>query len=384
MLRNLFTKTLILFLTLISLCACNDEPKVKIANRTVLIYMAANNSLGSMSYDNKDILEIQDAVTKGALGKNGRLMLFHAPITGDQILYEVKNDGSLEIVREYEGKEYAVSSNFMLQVFTDAKTWAPAEDYGLILWSHSLGWTQNGLDDEGPFATPQSWGEDRYKTMNITTLSRVLKASPWSWIYFDCCYMGSVEVAYELAPVLPKMVASASEIPLDGMPYDKNLPLFFLPEADLVGAARNTYDYYNALEGQARTATIAVLDLSGMNDLAKATIPIYQNSSTVSPYSFSNLPLSLDQVPLFYDFGVYVKGLCSTNDINAALLDSWEKAYDNVVLYHEATPYLWSYISLKDFTGMSTYIARNQSEQTYRGYDTLKWYTDVARWLFDK
>lgn len=366
------------------LTGCKDEPQQRVTERTVLVYMAANNSLGSLSYDAKDINEIKEAVVAGALGKTGRLMLFHAPTDGSKTLFEVMPDGSFVTVREYDASELVVSSDFMLKVFNDAKSYAPANDYGLIMWSHSLGWTQNGISDDGPSATPKSWGEDRGRTMNISTLARVLKASPWSWIYFDCCYMGSVEVMYEFASVLPFMVASASEIPLDGMPYQKNLPLFFKSQPDLVGAARNTYDYYNNLSGMDRTATISVFDLSGMQSLADATKPIYKESEIVTPSSFTNLPLTLDRVPLFYDLGVYVRGLCETNAIDINLLESWNKSYNKVVVYHAATPMLWSQISLENFSGMSTFIPRSESDLTYRGYDTLKWYTEVANLLYNK
>ena len=91
--------------------------------------------------------------------------------------------------------------------------------------------------------------------------------------------MGSVEVLYELRNVTSRIVASASEIPVDGMPYTKNLPLFFKTTPDLAAAAQNTFEYYNELGGSDRTCTIAVYNLAGMDDLANATRPIYEASS---------------------------------------------------------------------------------------------------------
>lgn len=400
------TKNIKLIAILISLLAvfmtsCSDnEPESLPTERTILVYMAANNSLGNMNSDTKDLEEMKAAVTNGALGNNNRLMIFYAPTGGSQTLYEMLPTGNLNKVVEYSGTEFAVSADFMLKVFNDTKSYAPAFSYGLIMWSHAMGWTENGLEDDGPNSantesdglSPKTWGDDRGRTMNISTLGRVLEASPWDWVYFDCCFMGSVEVAYELRYAVPMMVASASEIPLDGMPYEKNLPLLFEPEPDLIGAAQNTFDYYNNRTGQDQTCTISVLDLTRMDALANATKNIYSQVSYVVPTKFSNLPLDIYSTHLFYDFGVWVKGLVQqaeiNNPVNSSLLNTglsdWEKAYSDVVLYKAATPMLWSMVDLSRFSGISTYIPRTESQLNYRGYNTLQWYDKVARYLFEQ
>lgn len=364
-------------------CDKSDEPVIQ-TNRTVLVYMAANNSLGLQNCDGKDLVEMQEAAAAGALDGGGRLMIFHAPVGGSQTLMELKSDGRLDTVKVYDGNSYVVSADFMLTVFHDAKTYAPADDYGLILWSHALGWTQDGIQEDPDALKPKTWGEDRGKTMNITTLSRVLQTSRWNWVYFDCCFMGSVEVAYELAPAVDVIVASATEVPLDGMPYDKNLPLFFSREVDLIAAAENTFLYYDALGGSARTCSVSVLNLREMGNLATATVPVYQYSKIVGPNDFANLPLETGYSPRFYDFGVYVKGLCRVNDIPSEVYDAWQSAHDRVVVWHKATPQLWNTIDLADFTGLSTFIPRSENQTTYRSYDTLSWYKDVAWRLYDK
>lgn len=383
--KKIFKVAIATLSLLIVMTGCSsDEPSApKTAARTILVYMAANNSL--TGYDDLDINEMRTAVRNGALKKSNRLMIYHAPTDGTQTLYEMTSDGSLEIVKQYNTDLSPVMSDRMLEVFTDAKNHAPAYDYGLILWSHSLGWTQNGINDDGPTLTPKSWGNDKGKTMNITTLRNVLSLSRWSWIYFDCCFMGSVEVMYELAPVLDRAVASATEVPLDGMPYDLNLPLLFEPVADLEGAAQNTFDYYNSQSNSSsRTCTISVYDLRKMHELASVTIPIYLESEIVGARDFSNLALETTASPNYYDFGVYVEGLCKVNGINPQILEVWKEAYARIVTFHRATPKLWNMISLDGFTGMSTFIMTNSLQQNYKNYDTLSWYKDVAKYLYNK
>ena len=378
---------------LLTACSKSDDPVPDpdspdfngTANRTVLVYMAANNSLGQKYYDSKDIEEMKEAVLKGALGKNNRLIIFWANYQeGTQKLYEMLSDGTLKMIREYSSDLLSVHAGRMYEVFEDTKSLAPAHDYGLIMWSHALGWTQDGVNDDTSLPKMKTWGEHSGRRMNITTLKRVLEASTWSWIYFDCCFMGSVEVAYELSPVVDLMVASATEVPLDGMPYDKNLPLFFTPEPDLVGAARNTFNYYDNLGGSERTCTITVFDLRKIKALADATVPIYKAARTVFSSSFDCLPLETSASPDYYDFGVYIDSLCKANGIDGSLLAAWKDAYSNSMLYHAATPKLWNYIDLKAFTGMSTFIMRTSSQQGVLNYDSLAWYQDVAYLLYNK
>lgn len=382
-----FLNIVLAFLFVSVFVACGDNEPNPVGNktpRTILVYMVSNNSLGTAHSDEKDIAEMVVAARAGDFG-NGRLLLFRAGKDGNQVLYEIKPDGTIETLKTYDAGSYAISSKRMLEVMNDAKTAAPADDYGLIMWSHAHGWTQNGQVENTPEVAPKTWGDDGGHTMNITTLAGVLGQSRWSFVYFDCCFMGSVEVAYELAPSLDKMVASASEIPLDGMPYDKNLKVLFAKTPDLEGAALNTFEYYeNQPMEYDRTCTISVLDLRGMRALAEATRPIYEASKLVSVNDFDNLALALNSRPLFYDFGVYVHGMAEANNIDPALVQKWDKAYAEVVTFFRATPRLWNYISLRDFTGMSTYIPRTEADMTYRNYNTLSWYTDVASALYNK
>lgn len=377
MTKRIFTFTLVA-LTLLMVSCKKDEPEVKKPTlRTVLVYMAANNSLGSDDCDRDDLAEMEAAVRDGALGETGRLLIFYAPTDGSQTLYEMTApNGELTILKTYDTDEYVVSASRMSEVMYDARKLAPAEDYGLIMWSHALGWTQDGIPES------RTWGDDRHKSMNITTLANVLAGRGFSWIYFDCCYMGSVEVLYQLRGVTHRIVASASEIPLDGMPYDKNLALFFSPTVDLEQAAQNTFDYYNALSGKSRTCTVSVYDLKGMDELARKTAPIYFAAKKVKPNDFVNLPLTLDPVALFYDFGVYVEGMVKANEEDENYLEAWKEAYGKVVTFYRATPMLWNRISLEKFTGMSTFIMRTENDATYRNYNTLDWYKDVAEYLY--
>ena len=119
---------------------------------------------------------------------------------------------------------------------------------------------------------PLSFGDDYGAEMKVTTLAQALEGRSFDFIYFDACLMGSVEVAYELRKLTPWIVGSPTELQVYGMPYHKNVPMFFLREPDLVGAARNTYEYYaDGTDGMVPAASMVVIDTRALDDLASAT-----------------------------------------------------------------------------------------------------------------
>ena len=83
--------------------------------------------------------------------------------------------------------------------------------------------------------------------------------------------MGNIETLYELRGITDYVVASPTEIPSDGMPYNLNVGCFFELVPDLKGAARNTFDYYDVQSGKYRSCTISVYDMSKIDRVAKAT-----------------------------------------------------------------------------------------------------------------
>lgn len=393
----------LLFVMLAATTGCKHntpEPEVKEnAHRTILVYMAANNSLGysnensageSVRADTLDIHEMQIAAKNGDLN-GGRLLVYHADIYGTAKLYEITAKGMTELKSYANDGLSSIHAQRMKNVIADAKEAAPADDYGLILWSHGDGWLQDGLD-ESTSTTPASskrkaFGLDNAnnKKMNITTLASVLNGENFSFIYFDCCYMASVEVEYELRNVTQYIVASVSELPLDGMPYDENLKYLFATNANLVGAATNTYNYYNKFTDYWRTCTISVVRTAGLDNLAAATKYIYAKAEKCMPDGYYPQRFVVSGLTYYYDLGDYVKALATDEDYA-----SWTSALDNCVLYKAATPYLWPTLSyqlaIRAHSGLSTYIFTSADDTiaSKRNYSTLSWYNDVVAYLFNK
>lgn len=89
----------------------------------------------------------------------------------------------------------------------------PARDYALILWDHGGG-------PLGGVCVDELYGDDRLMLDEvISALQASILPKKLSWIGFDACLMGSVEVAAALAPYAEYMIASQETEPADGWDY---------------------------------------------------------------------------------------------------------------------------------------------------------------------
>ncbi len=368
-------------------CNGNDEPRIpepeQKASRTVLVYMVATNNLGTGRFDTSDLDEMEAAAKAGDFG-NGRVIAYHASQSG-VVLKEITAEG-VDTLKIYEPGQVSVTVDRMRQVIDDTKELAPASDYGLVLWSHASGWLQDGIDE--PSLPMRSYGQDgsvNSKKMNISSLAAATKDAGFSFIYFDCCYMGSVEVMYEMRGCAPYMVASPAEIPANGMPYDLNLKYLLdtdlTVEEALVKAATSTYNAYNDVfvKGDCPN-TMAVISSAGLEALAAATREIYEKAETSRNYDIDYQRYSARYPSYYSDYGQYVESICN----DAQLLARWHQAMDSTVKYAAASPWIWSVYPVEHYSGLSTFILEADSYSTFKDYNTLQWYNDVASTLINK
>lgn len=397
----------------LTFAACKDDPEPGpapepdpdpvLAARTVLVYqVASNNNLDPFS--SIDLKEMIQGAADGGISDGGRLMVYHHKANCDPYLIEVTAAGP-DTLLTYSTDIASVSSERMLRVFADVAELAPAADYGLILWGHGTGWLQDGIPDA---ATPQvqsygGQGPRPLQWMNISTLASTIAASPvpMSFVYFDCCHMASVEVAYEMREATPVIAGSVSELPGEGMPYHLTLPYFFTPDqADIVGAANTTFSYYaewdtlgkrpecSPASFSGRYAAMSVIATEALDDLAAITAAIYNATPTGYPERFVPQRFGRFETGLrdyFFDYEQYVETLCLDNDGNerfdgaSAMLDEFRTVLERCVVYKDTMPYLFGGgYRMTHYCGLSTYIAKNFESLTTKNYNTLSWFGDVA------
>lgn len=380
--------SLVLLFSVCGLTSCHSDepvpPGQDSGRRTVLVYMIADNNLGSADFDKDDIAEMLEGVKAGALGDDDRLLVFHEPYGGVPSLKEVTASG-VETLLTYDKDMCGVEASAMRRVLADARSVAPAESRGIILWSHATGWIEDGIRESrgsAAVAAPLSFGLSGRRKMNISTLADVLEGEGLDFVYFDCCYMMGIESVYELRRTAPVLAGSPTELPSAGMPYDRTLSYFFRPGSpDIVGAAKETFDYYDAKSGSARTSTMSVVRTDGLEALASATRAVYEVSKAGMPEApFAPQRYSATGVERcnYFDFAQYVRHLAADHPTLVAAFDA---ALASTVVYEDATPYLWSSVALSDHCGLSTYILPTYADASDRGYSELEWWPDVASFL---
>lgn len=358
-----------LFLVLISFfllpsCSKDDVPSGP-AERTVLVYMVANNSLsGASVYD----LEEMEAGAAN-LPADARWIVYEAPKNGNPVLKELKRGGKWQVLKNYDKEQLSVSAARMEDVLSTTRLMAPARNYGLVLWSHASGWPDYGLFEPG--ITPQSFGDDDKQTMNITTLGYVLEKYPMEFIYADCCNMAGVEVAYELRNCAKLFVGSAIELPGAGMQYTVTMPM--LLRGDVTGAAKATFEHYKNDQSEYYPfCTLSVTDLGMMNQLAKATKDVFE-TSTGYPAGYSPALLGTGNT-IYFDLKHFIDAFDSEK------VQEWNKIFEKTVIYSNHLPFInGTKNRIKAHNGLSTFIQTTTFDAERYNYNRLQWYGDVAR-----
>lgn len=380
--------------TLVSSCGKDEPQPDPVPTRTVIVYMAANCNLGTMGYDRLDLEEMRAAAA--SIPEGSHLVVYHAGRQKAPELKEITSAADVSL-KVYDGgyrDGLTLTPERMHEVFADVKELAPADSYGLVLWSHGTGWVETSdsrssvssagvsrsEDDEDMFTVPGqgistfSFGNDYGTEMKITSLAEALAGQHFDFVYFDCCLMGSVEVAYELRNVAPYIVASPTELQIFGMRYDLNIPEFFKPEPDMTVAARNTYDYYaQGTDGHDPSCSMVVIETAQLPALAAATRDIMATGA---------LPAAGYKPARFY--GYYRNSFVDMTDyitslpgVSQSLISAWRSAYDKAVIYKAATPTYFDY-DLSRFGGLTCAMLTAPGDESYMGYYNQAWYKDVV------
>lgn len=363
-----------------------DPPVPQIPHRTVLVYMLADNNLGTINgFDRKDLTEMKNGVQNGALNGGRLLVYYNRPFTtsgNPPQLLEITPEGE-KVLKTYSDDPdlYSVETGRMRQVLADVKSLAPAEDYGMIFWGHATAWMTHP-EDMDAVPTPRSYGNDRDKWMSLSSLGKALEGEHFSFLYFDCCLMGTVEIAYELRGLTPVIAASPTEVEGEGMPYHLNIPEFFATGTpDIIGAATNTYTY---LSEKGLHSQMVVVDTSGLDALADASRDIFATLTEYPADLYSVQALSQPFNPLdpvyrttrpVYDMADYMRVIGAGHP---DLLAAWQEAFDRCILYKATTARDFTGIAVRTYGGLGSFIIKKAEETTYRGYDKTRWWTNVV------
>ena len=400
---------LILFLAALSLQSC-EEVKGKPEEftkrqKTLLVYMAANNNL---SEDAKNNLT---AMQQGYIpGENANLVVYYHYPNQNPLLLQIKHNEeghvAVDTIYRFPARNSATAASLTSAIQVTA-TYFPADEYGLILWSHATGWMPVNYYANNPKTSLLSYGEnfslhnapffnyenniDPYadivkmvKQERNGILSRsfgsegnseidikdMVKALPFkfSFIIFDACLMGGIEVAYQLKDSTDYILFSPTETLANGMPYASIMEHIFANPTDLTAVAKEYYNFYNN-QSSLRYATISLVKTSELDNIASAAKDIFsQYRDKISTVNINGIqPYFRGNKHWFYDINDFISQLAPADE--AA---TFAKALEKAVIYKAATPYFID-IPIKSFSGLSTYIPYFNETELDNYYKTLEW-----------
>lgn len=407
-LRLLIYKLMCTMFILLGMTSCHwlfpEEEKLKY-DRTVLVYMAAENSLSwedpytQKGFHQQDIDEMLQAA--GDIPANSRLLVYLDDTELPRILSIEQQNGRqpiTKVLHSYAAEHNSGDTETLRLVMEWVSENSPSLNYGLVLWSHGDAWL--------PAKAPQrsicidngrnnSYSNNGTK-MDIDAVADVLAGFPrLEFIMFDACFMQAVEVAYELRHVARYIIASPAEIPNPGAPYERMLkPLFSIP-FDAEGVIDGYYRAYNDSVisvfdyGSDRYGvSLSAINCDYLDDLAAVT------AEMVGKYASKEEVIDLDGVQRYYPLSS--KSRPEFHDMNGYMLRlvadeadyvRWKSAFDRAVPYAKSTAWWYSndarmqYVDLDTYGGVSCYVPQDVS--IYTGLNTkfrsTAWYA-AAGW----
>ncbi len=332
----------------------SDSWTVGKAERTVLVYMAADNNLSSYGFQRSDMEELIEGSRQ--LTDKQRLLVFVDSLgssLGKPKIVEL-HGGKVYPVKQYEEEFSSCDPARFREILQTMIQTAEANSYGLVLWGHASGWlvSKDSIPEEQALSR-RAYGQDDNtaggavtKWMNITQMARALKGLPqFEFIFADCCNLMCIEVAYELREATKFLIGSPAEIPGNGAPYDEIVPILYKNDAETLyrGVIDSYYEYYlnaasevfyNSQPGDLKgySVPLSVIDTQELDTLLMATrsllpsfIPHYPESLGFEGITFY---FQLGSAQLMYDMRAMMQAIVHKED-----LARWENAFRKAVPY---------------------------------------------------
>lgn len=352
-------------------------PREKV-ERTVIVYMVADNSISNqVENDTTEMVKAKHLIPSGV-----NVVVYLDDRTHRPAIYELSRKGGLRLWKQYAEELNSTDADVMYDVLHEIKHYFPANHYGLTLWSHGSGWIP-----EKQSVRRKSFGEDWHRgtsasaktEMEIPVLRDVLARLPkLDYIFFDACFMQSIEVAYELRHEANYIIGSPAEIPGPGAPYD--VILRALCRSDVKGIVDGYVDTYPTDDTYVGVL-LSCIDCAQLSGLAEATgqllKPFYMGGEELSSYN-GFLPYCTDywKYTYCYDMRTTMRRLLTDGDYNA-----WMEMFDLAVPFHSLSEtHRWFSVFCTNpvvsdpecYGGVSMFLPRST-------YDFYGWNTDFQR-----
>ena len=361
-------------------------------DKVMLLYSAGHNSLSY--YLKGDIEELKNSPLPSNRDEDVVLVYSHFPDRGysspsSPTLIRLRSTKKTPVVVDtlciYPEGTISASAEQLETVLSQVKEAFPANSYGMIFSSHATGYLpaeyfQNHQEESGSAEwSTFSIGQDKvgtygdYQSHEID-LPDFAESIPMhlDYVLFDACFMGGIEVAYELKDKVGKVGFSQTEVLADGYCYG-TLTSHILRdgEPDLESVCTDFFNQYEIQDGISQSATISLVDCSRLAPLAELCRNLFEKySEGLDNINSLNVQRFFrDDSHWFYD----LESILVNAGINDEELDELHRALDSCVLYKAHTPKFMSEFAINTFSGFSMYLPCKGDEELDTFYKTLKW-----------
>lgn len=392
-----------LVLAAVVVCGCCKNPREN-KKRLVLLYIAATEASLSPYAENNVTDMLQGYVPKKNSKTEELLVLFqnrdNSTATGrsDAVLsrYYKNNSGNIikEDITNYGNEFNACDPATLARVLAEAEAISKPAYRSMLISSHGTGCLPigyfdssgeksgakrlssdaDGISDLSRLKIRESVGYDSYtkNEIDIRDFAAAVSKYHWESILFDCCYMSTVEVAYEVRGCCDYVVGSPTEILITGFPYTVILEqLFKSPGKEgLEYICQKYYDLYQGQSGSLQSGTIALTDCSQLDALATICANII---ATRRPEMEAVARLNVQHYfysakkDYFFDLAHYFEQFAT-----AEQFAQFSAQMDKAVPYKAATE---KFIGLKidHYSGLSVYIPHPSYPILNAYYRQLAW-----------
>ena len=371
-----------------------EQQVITTCERTVLVYIAADNSLAS--YHQGDINEMLEGA--GNIPNDCRLLAYIDDYSLPRIISIEQKNGKpkTKTLQQYTDEHNSGDVKTLRSVMQWVVKNAPARSYGLVLWSHGTSWLPTKAPAQRAICVDSKSGGS---WMDIAEIAEVLTQFPHlDFILFDACFMQAAEVAYELREVTDYIIASPAEIPGPGAPYHRLVAPMFATPTNADSIAKEYYLEYEEnniyVQGEGSDCfgvCLSVVDCKQLDSLATMTnemIQKYNNpessvklSEVQQYYPYSNST----STPEYYDMNGYMSRLIT----DPADYARWRGALDAAVPSKYTTDqWFSSYVGIyggpldvdtENYGGISCYIPKVGRNELNKAFRTTTWY-NVGGW----
>jgi hypothetical protein len=343
----------IIFVVFVS-CRKEETQEKTPALRTVIVYMAADNNLWDVAY-----IDIEE-MNQGYIETGVNLIVLMDIANETPCLLKITEDGE-QTVKTYPEFNSADPAD-MSRLLEETVEMYPSGSYGLILWSHGASWLPAGVQ-------LKSFAADGSRQMNIPELAEALPVH-FSFILFDACLMGAVEVAYELRNKTDYIIASSTETIDTGFPYDLIIPELLSSAPDLRKTAEHYFNYYDRQEDAHRSATISLIDAKELDNLAGITNRLISGQTfDITSFDMTSVqPLDIYDEHCTFDFLDFITKAFPEAD-KRLLLEQLEKT---VLCKAHTAEFLEEY-EINTYCGLSCYIPHSSRNDLNSYYQQLSW-----------